>query len=95
MSKEDTPSLVVSQNPIFRSTIVGALVGAILFLGCWLLAYTPLTATHSLIAMFTTSPATSSTALAQGLCWSLIFGAWVGFLIAAVSKMVSGTVRRG
>ncbi len=95
MSNGDTNALVVSQTPIFRSTIVGAIVGGIIFLGCWLLAFTPLTATHALIAMFTTSPATSLTALVQGLCWSLTFGAWVGFLIAAVSKLVSGTARRG
>lgn len=95
MTTENTPKSAVSLSPILRATIVGAVVLGIVFLACWLLALTPLTVTHALIAMFTTLPVTSLAALVQGLCWSLIFGAWVGFLIAAVSKLFPGTGSRG
>jgi ABC-type multidrug transport system permease subunit len=95
MSTADPPELAVSQNRIIHSTAVGAIVSGIVFLGCWLLALAPLTGTHALIALFTASPATSSEALVQGLCWSLVFGAWVGFLIAAVSRLVRGIAGRG
>jgi hypothetical protein len=67
-------------------TLVGACVSAIIFVACWLLAFTPISATHAIIALFTAADTTSQIALVQGTCWSFIFGAWVGFLIAAVHK---------
>jgi len=69
--------------------VVGSLVFGIVFVACWLLAFTPLSATHAFIALFTTADTTSQVALVNGLCWSLIFGAWIGFLIAAVHKIVA------
>lgn len=91
MSSTDTSISTRAQPRLFQSAVIGAIVGVILFIGCWLLALTPLNATHSLIRLFTAAEITSSTALVQGVCWSLIFGAWTGFLIAIVSRFVAKT----
>lgn len=92
MSSVTTTTSVVGQSHILHHTIVGAIVGGIIFVACWLVAFTPLAATHTFIALFTTEEATSAVALVQGACWSMIFGAWLGFLIAAVDKLVVGMV---
>lgn len=78
-----------SKSPILHFSVVGSLVFGIVFVACWLLAFTPLGATHAFIALFTTADTTSQVALVNGLCWSLIFGAWIGFLIAAVHRIVA------
>ena len=77
-----------SKSQLLHFAVVGSLVFGIIFFACWLLAFTPVSATHAFIAMFTTADATSQIALVQGLCWSLVFGAWVGFLTAFVHKIV-------
>lgn len=89
-----TKSSAAGRWRILQSALTGAIVSGILFAGCWLLALTPFSATHGLIPLFTTADITSSTALIQGLCWSLIFGAWIGFLIAVVNRIVTRTVTR-
>lgn len=91
MSATDTSIAMRGQSRLLQSAVIGAIVCVILFMGCWLLALTPLNATHSLIRLFTAAEITSSTALVQGVCWSLIFGAWIGFLIAIVSRFVAKT----
>ena len=77
MSTSDTSISTRGQTGLFRSTVVGAIVGFIL--------------THALIGLFTTALMTSLTALVQGVFWSLILGAWAGFLIAIVSRFVGKT----
>ena len=79
---------------ILHATLVGAAVGGTIFITCWLLAFAPVTATHSLISLFTTAEPTSLAALALGSCWSIIFGAWVGLLIALASKFVTSITTR-
>jgi hypothetical protein len=84
----------IEQQPTIGSqllhfAVVGSLVFGSIFFACWLLIFTSVTVTHSFIALFTAAEATSQIALVQGLCWSLIFGAWVGFLTAAVHRIVS------
>ena len=74
---------------ILHFAVVGAVVLGIVFVACWLLAFTPIPVTHAFIALFTTAEMTSSTAFVQGLCWSLVFGAWVGFLVAVVNRLVT------
>jgi hypothetical protein len=91
MSTTDTSISIRSQPRLLQSSVIGAIVGVILFVGCWLLAVTPFNATHSLIRLFTTTEITSITALVQGVGWSLIFGAWLGFLISLVSRFVAKT----
>lgn len=84
----------VSTIGILHATLVGAVVSGTIFITCWFLSFTPVTATHSLISLFTTAEQTSLAALALGLCWSIIFGAWVGFLIAIVNKFVTSITTR-
>lgn len=91
MSATDPSISKRGQTRLFQSAVIGAIVGLVLFVGCWLFALTPLNATHALIRLFTTAEITSSTALVQGACWSLFFGAWTGFLIAIVSRFVAKT----
>jgi len=78
-----------TKSQLLHFTVVGALVFGIVFVACWLLAFTSVSATHSFIALFTTADTTSQIALVQGTCWSLVFGAWVGFLTAAVHRIVA------
>ncbi len=88
-----TPDDTIRSSPVkfgaLHFATVGALVLGIIFLACWLLIFTPVTATHAFIALFTTAEMTSFAALVQGLCWSLLFGAWTGFLIAIIHKFVA------
>lgn len=74
---------------ILHFTAAGALIFGINFVSCWLLAFGPLSATHAFIALFTTADTTSAPALVQGLGWSLVFGAWLGFLTAAVHGVLN------
>ncbi len=92
MSLNATTTSVVTQSRQLHHTIVGAFVGGIIFVACWLLAFTPIAATHSIIALVTKAETTSALALVQGISWSLFFGASLGFLIATVDKFVVGLV---
>lgn len=94
MTEVTMSSGAVSTIGILHATFVGAVVGGTIFITCWLLAFAPVTATHSLISLFTTAEPTSLAALSLGSCWSIIFGAWVGFLIALASKFVTSITTR-
>lgn len=94
MTEVTMSSGAVSTIGILHATLVGVVVGGTIFITCWFLAFTPVTATHSLILLFTTAEPTSLAALALGLCWSFIFGAWVGFLIALANKIITGIMTR-
>lgn len=94
MGEASISSGAVSTIGILHATLVGAVVGGTIFITCWFLAFAPVTATHSLISLFTTAEPTSLAALALGSCWSIIFGAWVGFLIAIANKFVTSITTR-
>lgn len=66
-----------------RAGCSGAAVMAALFALCWIGAQTGgLTNSHMFIWLFTTAAPSSATALAIGLCWSSVFGALAGALVA-------------
>lgn len=66
-----------------------------LFAICWIAIFLPVgNATHAYIGLFTTADPRSGAALAQGLCWSLIFGLIAGGLGAFVYNLF-GRVGRG
>ena len=67
-----------------RCGLTGAVVLAILFAVCWAAAAAGLfsASSHMFVSLFTLAPAASAAALAVGLCWSLVFGALTGALIA-------------
>ena len=94
MSEVSISTGAVSTISILHATLVGAVVGGTIFIMCWLLAFAPVTATHSLISLVTTAEPTSVAALSLGSCWSIIFGAWVGFLIATANKFVTSITTR-
>jgi|GEM_PF-2068930 len=78
-----------NKSLILHFTAAGALIFGISFVSCWLLAFAPVNATHAFIALFTIADSTSAAALVQGLGWSLVFGAWLGFLTAAVHSLLN------
>lgn len=70
-------------NPL-RCALTGAVVLAVLFALCWAAAAAGYAGgSHMYIALFTLAPFASVAALAVGLCWSVVFGAVTGALIAA------------
>lgn len=78
-----------NKSLLVHFTAAGALIFGISFIVCWFLAFVPVSATHAFITLFTAADTTSPTALIQGLCWSLVFGAWLGFLTAAVHSVLN------
>ena len=90
-SNEPAPSRNVSV-PLFAAT--GAIAAAIFFALCWLAVYLPLDGpTHMYLQLFTPAEAGPVAALAQGLCWSLVFGAVAGGLIAIVFNVLTYLTR--
>lgn len=74
---------VVGKLGVWRCAATSAAVLGVLFLVCWLAAaFAGLRGSHMFIAIFTRAPVQSSAALAEGLCWSLLFGAATGALVA-------------
>lgn len=89
MASKSIDGSSTARSQLLHFTVVGALVFAIVFIACWLFAFTPVSATHAFIALFTTAETTSLAALVQGTCWSLVFGAWAGFVTAAAHRIAT------
>lgn len=80
---------------VFRIAVTGAFAAGIFFAICWLGAFLPIgPAPHMYLALFTTAEITSSLALIQGLCWSLVFGVIAGSLIAFIYNLLAPLDRR-
>jgi len=60
---------------------VSAAISA-LFLICWIGTKAGAAQSHLFVSLFTAQPVASLEALAEGLCWSLLFGAGLGLLAA-------------
>jgi hypothetical protein len=70
---------------VLRCTATGAVVMGVLFALCWAgAAAGVLNSSHMYVSLFTLEPIASASALAVGLCWSLVFGALAGALVALV-----------
>lgn len=66
-----------------RCALTGAVVLVILFVACWVAAAAGFAGgSHMYISVFTLAPVASTTALIIGVCWSAVFGAVTGALIA-------------
>lgn len=66
-----------------RCGLTGAIVLSVLFAICWIAAAAGYAGgSHMYLSIFTLAPAASLTSLAVGLCWSVVFGAVTGALIA-------------
>ena len=80
---------------VMRSAATGAIVAGIFFVLCWIGAYLPIgPATHLYLRLFTSAEISSWTALGEGVCWSILFGAIGGALIAWVHNQLAPTERR-
>lgn len=91
-----TTSPIPSPRPlgVIRCAASAALSLMVLFALCWAGAVVVESQSHMFIALFTTQPVSSTTALVEGLCWSLVFGAVAGALIAAFYNLLSRFDRR-
>ena len=68
-----------------RMLAAGGLTAGAIFVLCGLGIFIPFASpTHDYISLFTTADVSSGTALAEGICWSLLFGAIVGALFALI-----------
>jgi hypothetical protein len=66
---------------VVRVALAGAVAAMAFYFLCWLGGFVPIgPATHLYLQLFTTAEPTSVLALAQGLCWSLVFGLIAGGL---------------
>lgn len=89
MTEECCKNCSCGKLGIIHSAATGAISLGIIYVACWLgAAFTAMPVTHMFISLFTPAPITSTTALAYGLCLSLVFGAWAGFVIAVVSNFL-------
>ena len=70
---------------VVRLAIAGGVTAAVIFVLCWLGTFVPFSGpTHAYITLFTNAEISSGLALAQGFCWSLLFGLIVGAVFALI-----------
>lgn len=82
MDNRSTVAAESKQN-FWRCVATGAAILASLFVICWIgAAVSSLRLSHMFIQLFTTAPVDSGTALVEGVCSSLVFGAITGALFA-------------
>ena len=73
---------------VLRLTATTAVAAAAIFVLCWLGTLIPFSSpTHALIGLFTQAEMSSMRALAEGTCWSFVFGGLSGALIALFYNM--------
>lgn len=76
-----------------RLMLAGGVTAAVVFVLCWVGTFIPFSSpTHAYIGLFTNADISSGRALAEGTCWSLLFGALVG---AAFAFIYNGTAALG
>lgn len=80
---------------VVRLAVAGGVTAAVVFILCWLGTFVPFSSpTHAYIALFTNADISSGLALAEGFCWSLIFGALVGAMFALTYNATASFSRR-
>jgi hypothetical protein len=90
----ETPMQIARLSAV-RCGATGAVVLAILFVACWVAAAAGYVGgSHRYISLFTLAPEASLTALGVGLCWSLVFGAVSGLLVAVTYNTFAFVERR-
>ena len=79
----------VGRIGVLRLALTGAITAAAVFLLCWLGTFIPFSSpTHAYIGLFTPADVGSATALAQGTCWSFLFGGLSAAVLAAVYNLL-------
>ena len=80
-----TQSVGTHSIGVLRLALTGAITAAFVFLLCWLGTFIPFSSpTHAYLGLFTPAEMSSVAALAQGVCWSFLFGGLSGAVLAAV-----------
>jgi len=80
-----TQAIETRRIGVLRLALTGAITAAIVFVLCWLGTFIPFSSpTHAYLGLFTPAEMSSVVALAQGICWSFLFGALSGGILAAV-----------
>lgn len=80
---------------VLRLALTGAITAGAVFALCWLGTFIPFSSpTHAYIGRFTPAEMSSGMALAQGVCWSFLFGGLSGAVLAAVYNAL-GLLERG
>ena len=75
---------------VARLAIAGGLTAGLVFVLCWLGTFIPFSSpTHAYISLFTNADTSSGLALAQGTCWSLLFGGLVGGVFALIYNVTA------
>jgi hypothetical protein len=70
-----TQTMVTHRIGVLRLALTGAITAALVFLLCWVGTFIPFSSpTHAYIGLFTPAEMSSVAALAQGICWSFLFG---------------------
>ena len=80
---------------VLRLGITGGLTAGLIFVLCWLGTFVPFSSpTHGYLTLFTNAEISSGSALAQGTCWSLLFGFIVGAVFAFIYNLTAPLSRR-
>ena len=93
MTATSSPSPTATGPGIFRFAATGAIASGIFFALCWAGTFLPFSASHMYIELFTRAEISSAGALVEGLCWSVVFGAIAGALIAGVYRILAPPAR--
>jgi hypothetical protein len=99
MTAQSYPSAATHQSRIglspVRCGVTGAVVLTVTFFLCWAAAAVGLTGgSHAFVTLFTIAPVGSISALAIGLCWSVIIGGVTGILWALTYNALAFLDRR-
>ena len=90
-----TTTYSIHRIGVLRAALTGAITASVVFFLCWLGTFVPFSSpTHAYIGLFTTAEVASSAALAGGLCWSFLFGALSGAVLATVYNFLGPIDRK-
>jgi predicted small integral membrane protein len=84
------PGSLIDERPshslsVVRLSAATGITAAVILLLCWLGTFVPFSSpTHAYISLFTNAEISSGLALAEGICWSLVFGLIVGAVFALI-----------
>ena len=90
-----TQSIVTHRLGPLRLALTAAITAAVVFAFCWSGTLVPFSSpTHAYISLFTPAEISSGAALAQGLCWSFLFGGLSGAVLALVYNLLGPLERK-
>ena len=90
-----TTTYSIHRIGVLRAALTGAVTASVVFALCWLGTLVPFSSpTHAYIGLFTPADVSSGGALAQGLCWSFVFGALSGAVLATVYNLLGSFDRK-